>query len=225
LGLAVSAAGTPYMPGDVTGDGKVNIEDILMVRDFIFGVKEPDANQMAAMGQLMASGAPDIGVILGIRDIIFGVDGDDPPPPPPPPSDNKTPTTEQQSIIDRLRAEYPEGTPWDNSKSYDWYAVKEYAVFTGRGCAGFAFLVSDALFGTSAAAKKIENFNPSDLKVGDIIRINNNTHSVVVLQVKSDSVIITEGNYIVGGTGTIHWDRELPFSAIGKPGDYIYTRY
>ena len=35
--------------------------------------------------------------------------------------------------------------------------------------------------------------------------MNGNTHTVIVLEKKEDSVIIAEGNY----NGAIHWDREL----------------
>jgi len=60
------------VPGDVNGDGKVNIEDILLIRDVIFGLKELNA-QEAINVNVAADGKADINTILYIRDIIFGI--------------------------------------------------------------------------------------------------------------------------------------------------------
>lgn len=110
---------------------------------------------------------------------------------------------------------FPEGMRWTNDNYYAWRGGT-YSI--GFGCAGFAFAVSDAAFGDTTA--KIHK-DYDAIRVGDILRINNNTHSVIVLEVREDSVIVAEGNY----NASIHWGREIPKSALIDPSSYIMTRY
>ena len=120
-----------------------------------------------------------------------------------------------QSII-AMQAQYPEGMPWTNSDYRAWQG----GIFAGgHGCAGFAFMLSDAAFG-SLPARQLTQFTFSDVRVGDILRINDNTHSVVVLEVHSDHVVIAEGNY----NYSVHWGRTLTTSEV-LSADYIITRY
>lgn len=114
-----------------------------------------------------------------------------------------------------LKKKYPEGMPWTNA---DFYAWKGGIYSGGYGCAGFAFILSDAAFG-DLPARTHKNF--SKIKVGDILRINNDTHSVIVLEVRASSVIVAEGNY----NSSIHWGREISLSDIRKTGTYVMTRY
>ena len=58
------------MLGDVNADGVVNIDDLLLVRDFIFG-KVPGIVEAKACA-FHEDGRIDVGAILGIRDLIFG---------------------------------------------------------------------------------------------------------------------------------------------------------
>ena len=67
-----------------------------------------------------------------------------------------------------------------------------------------AFLLSDAAFG-DLPARMLTEFSFSDVSVGDILRINDDTHSVVVLEVHDDHVVIAEGNY----NRSVHWGRTL----------------
>ena len=78
--------------------------------------------------------------------------------------------------------------------------------------------MSDAAFGD---ARAVIHTDYSNVRVGDILRVNNDTHSVIVLEVKADSVVVAEGNY----NGSIHWGRELSKSQIIGAGSYIMTRY
>ncbi len=114
-----------------------------------------------------------------------------------------------------LKEQYPEGMSWTNDNTYAWKGGY-YSV--GAGCAGFAMLLSDAAFG-SAPARKLEEF--SHIRVGDIIRMNWDTHSVIVLEVREDSVIVAEGNY----NASIHWGREISLDEIRETGSYMMTRY
>lgn len=130
-------------------------------------------------------------------------------------------TFNEDSVHNRLlalAAEYPEGRSLTNSNyTYVWKNKLGYSKYTGKGCMGFAFMASDAAFGEDTPVYK--TYDLSKVKTGDILRINNNTHSVVVLDVYSDRVIICEGNY----NSSVHWGRTLLFSDIQF--NYILTRY
>ncbi len=78
--------------------------------------------------------------------------------------------------------------------------------------------MSDAAFG-NARATIHKDYN--NIKVGDILRVENDTHSVIVLEVRADSVVVAEGNY----NSSIHWGREIPKSRLIDPSSYIMTRY
>ena len=116
-----------------------------------------------------------------------------------------------------LKKKYPEGKKWTNDNVYLWYAIPG-ATYEMHGCAAFACIVSDAAFGKSRTATVVKKPKASSVRVGDILRVEGDTHSVVVLKVKSDHWVIAEGNY----NSSIHWGRELPKSTAI---DYLYTRY
>lgn len=115
-----------------------------------------------------------------------------------------------------MEKQYPEGTPFDNGNYYAWKG----GIFSGGyGCAGFAFMLSDAAFGSLPARKY---YDYSKIRVGDILRLNNDSHSVIVLYVNADSVTVAEGNY----NRKVHWRREISMSTIrnGQTA-YAMTRY
>lgn len=127
------------------------------------------------------------------------------------------PTQEQAyaSMI-ALKSQYPEGMPWTNDNFYAWRG----GIYSGGyGCAGFAFILSDAAFG-SLPARIIYNFSYEDVRVGDILRVNNDSHSVVVLQVNSTGIVIAEGNY----NSSIHWGRTMTKNQVLN-ATYLMTRY
>ncbi len=99
------------------------------------------------------------------------------------------------------QAEYPEGMTWTNDNYYGWNG----GIYSGGyGCAGFAFALSDAAFGNLPA--RILNEKTFDaIRPGDILRVSNDTHSVIVLQKFEDYVIVAEGNY----NSSIHWGRKF----------------
>lgn len=112
-----------------------------------------------------------------------------------------------------LQSSYPEGTRYTNSNSYSWHGGIYSA---GHGCAGFAFMLSDAAFG-NLPARKINDIN--QLRVGDIIRINDDTHSVIVIDLDGDEITVAEGNF----NSSVHWGRTLKKSTLEFT--YIMTRY
>lgn len=120
---------------------------------------------------------------------------------------------EVYSIIMALKADYPEGMKWNNDDLYISQALR----INGYGCAGFALICSDAAFGDLPATRH-ENFDA--IRVGDMVRIGD-YHSVVVLEKKSDSIIVAEGNY----NNAIHWGREITRDSLEEQGFYVDTRY
>lgn len=127
-------------------------------------------------------------------------------------------TTKEHEVYNTLIAQqtiFPEGMNWTD----DDYYIGRFGIYTkGTGCAAFAFYLSDAAFGDTEV---ITHNDYSDLKVGDILRVYNDTHSVIILEVGQDSVTVAEGNY----NSSIHWGRELSMSEIVDSKSYIMTRY
>ena len=123
--------------------------------------------------------------------------------------------------ITALKTKYPQGYKWDNSNEYVWGSSVAsglgYGKYTGRGCAAFAMMASDAAFGDIPAYKFTEK---KKIRVGDIIRINNDTHFVIVLKINGDSkYTIAEGNY----NSSVNWERVINLETTGF--NYGYTRY
>ena len=79
-------------------------------------------------------------------------------------------------------------------------------------------MLSDAAFGDALAE---QHTNYRQIQVGDIIRMDYNTHSVIVLAKNSTGVVVAEGNY----NSSIHWGRQISFSEIEETGTYVMTRY
>ncbi len=131
-----------------------------------------------------------------------------------PDSTSNNPTeAEVYDILVSFKSSYPEGMHWTNDDYYEWKG----GIFSGGyGCAGFAFILSDAAFGNNPARME---YDINAIRVGDILRINNNTHSVIVLAINGDTITIAEGNY----NDSIHWGRTLSKSSV--PYDYTLTRY
>lgn len=114
-----------------------------------------------------------------------------------------------------LKTKYPTGKKWNNDNYYRWNG----GIFSGGyGCAGFAFMLSDAAFG-SLKARKHKDFD--NIRVGDILRIKKDTHSVVVLEIKGDKITVAEGNF----NNAVKWGRTFTKKEIKQIGTYIITRY
>lgn len=120
----------------------------------------------------------------------------------------------QKSIMS-LKSSYPEGKRWTNDNYYKWDA----GIYSGGyGCYGFAFILSDEAFG-QLPARKHTDFN--SIRIGDIVRINKNTHSVVVTHIENNIVTLAEGNF----NSSIHWGRTMSSEELIGKADYIITRY
>lgn len=119
-----------------------------------------------------------------------------------------------QSIMS-LQSKYPTGTPWDNSNYYGWKA----GIYSGGyGCAGFAFMLSDNAFGSKKATK---HTNFDSIKVGDVVRYLNDTHSVIILKRNGETFTVAEGNL----NSAVYWGREITLSEFKNSGSYVLTRW
>jgi hypothetical protein len=114
-----------------------------------------------------------------------------------------------------LRPEYPHGMRWTNNQSYAWNG----GVYSrGYGCVAFAFILSDAAFGNLRARR---HYYFDNIRVGDIIRINNDTHSVIVLSINDNGITIAEGNF----NSSVYWGRTLSWRTLQNNINYVLTRY
>ena len=138
---------------------------------------------------------------------------------------------EVYAAMTNLQDKYPEGMTWTNFEPYGSRGeLGEYYRFQGGpvkgaglgvGCAAFAFLLSDEAFG-SLPSRTIDRggFGYEDIKVGDILRVNNNSHFVIVLQVSAGGVTVAEANY----NKSVHWGRTISADDI-MTADFLVTRY
>lgn len=134
------------------------------------------------------------------------------------PAQSVTNVTRENEVYNMLiaqKAVFPEGMSWTNDNYVSW---KGGTYSGGFGCSGFAFSLSDAAFGDARARKHTDYTN---IRVGDILRVDGDTHSVIVLEVRENSVIVAEGNY----NSSVHWGREISKSRLTGEGNYIMTRY
>lgn len=116
-----------------------------------------------------------------------------------------------------LKSTYPEGMKYTNNEGYT--TSYDNQIILAHGCHGFALQITDDIFET-ARYLRTSSFTMDDIKPGVVVRLKNDSHTIVVLEKKENTVVIAEGNYY----GTVHWGRELSYSEILE-GDYIITRY
>ncbi len=129
-----------------------------------------------------------------------------------------------------MKDELYEGMPWTNFQPYgnegEWGKYYRFqggpvkGASLGVGCAAFVFILSDEAFG-DLPARTIDRggFKYEDVKVGDILRVNN-SHFVIVLRVGSGGVTVAEGNY----NKSVHWGRVMSKSEVLN-ANFIVTRY
>ena len=118
-------------------------------------------------------------------------------------------------ILYGKKASYPEGCVWNRQSFYSW---KGGIYSGGYGCAGFAFLLSDAAFGSTPARV---HKNIGSIRVGDILRVDGDSHSVVVMKIVGSNIVIVEGNC----NGAVHWGRVITKSELSRTLNYVMTRY
>lgn len=133
------------------------------------------------------------------------------------------------------RDEYKEGTVWTDDEPYSdskgYYRWKGGTIdgknIVAVGCVAFAFILSDEAFGSLPARMYAAGgFTFEDIKVGDILRVNNDTHTVIVLETNDAGVVVAEGNISTGDhKGRIHWGRGISKEEVMSSTSHYITRY
>lgn len=118
-------------------------------------------------------------------------------------------------LIETLRPLYPDGMRWTNDNSY----YSPVLNMNGHGCAAFAFRCSDTVFGSLPISATHSDFDR--VRVGDIVRMDNNTHSVIVLEKHAGSITIAEGNY----NSEMRWGREVSRAELEAGHFTVRTRW
>ena len=131
----------------------------------------------------------------------------------------------------RDKTGYTEGSEWTDYVPYsgkgdDVYRWNGGAIggsnIVAVGCVAFAFTLSDAAFGRLPARMHANGaFKFEDIKVGDILRMNTDTHTVIVLKVSDTGVVVAEGN----NNGKVHWGRTIDKDTGMRDTSHYITRY
>ncbi|MDR0325640.1 MAG: hypothetical protein LBI19_06070 [Oscillospiraceae bacterium] len=125
------------------------------------------------------------------------------------------PAPDYAALMMALEEKYPTGTRYTNSTSYVWKGGFFHA---GKGCMAFAFMLSDAAFG-DVPARYCTDF--SELRVGDVVRINKDKHSVIILEMDGTTITVAEANY----NSAVLWGRTFTYQAFESAFNYALTRY
>lgn len=130
---------------------------------------------------------------------------------------------------------YKEGTIWTNDEPYSdskgYYRWKGGTLggtnIVAVGCVAFAFILSDEAFGSLPARMYAAgDFKYEDIKAGDILRVNNDAHTVIVLEANVAGVIVAEGNISTGDhKGKVHWRRAISKEEVMSSTSHYITRY
>ena len=130
---------------------------------------------------------------------------------------------------------FKEGTPWTDYEPYSdskgYYQWKGGPLdgknISAVGCVAFAFELSDTAFGSLPAEMYAPGeFTFEDIKPGDILRMNTDTHTVIVLEVNDVGIVVAEGNINTGDhEGKVHWGRTISKETVMKDTSHYITRY
>lgn len=119
------------------------------------------------------------------------------------------------NIMMSFQGAYPEGLRYTNDDYYQWHG----GIYRGGyGCAGFAFMLSDACFGNNKATML---YDVNAIRVGDVVRVNNDTHSVIVLKIENGVYTVAEANY----NSSVHWGRTFTYDQMASRFTNVMTRY
>ena len=121
------------------------------------------------------------------------------------------------AMLDELKEKYPDGSTWGTNDRWS-----SPVMGNGRECAGYAFMVSDKIFGNLPKRK----IDVQDIRPGDVIDIRTengeNFHwAIATSTVQDDGFIsVTSGNV----NGSVRWDSWYD-TDIENGYWNVYTRY
>lgn len=119
-----------------------------------------------------------------------------------------------------LQADYPDQQLWSKDIYYAW---KGGIYEGGYGGMAFLFMASDAIFG-DLPARMVQPVAYDALRPGDILRVKNNTHSVMVLEILENHITVAEVSTDRKGNSRVYWGRTLSKSVV-EEGNYVLSRY
>lgn len=130
-------------------------------------------------------------------------------------------------IMERQYVEgYTEGTPWDNSHTYrntveyDGYPAGCYGA---GGCFAFMMDMMEYASNYEYPIRVIKGTydNLPKLHIGDGVRVNNNSHSVLIIGINEDghTVTVAEGNF----NSSVHWGRVIDLADPNNGFTYLST--
>ncbi len=115
-----------------------------------------------------------------------------------------------------------------------WSNNCKYRQHGGYQCHGHALAVFDYLFGKCADCQE-KKTNINNLYVGDLVRIYNNSHTIVIQDIIGENVYFTDANVTIygGKANIIRWDAYMSKSQLASaltyiehaPGNTIKTLY
>ena len=115
-------------------------------------------------------------------------------------------------LLDDLQSDYPSYYQWDMTTTYT-----SQRLGVGSGNKGFAYMLSDKVFG-GMPANPIGD--PKDLRLGDVIALNNRSEYGVVWEVTSQSF-----SYVAcDSNGWVYWNNDMDLDELDG-NDIVYTRY
>lgn len=128
----------------------------------------------------------------------------------PPQPSAPTQLSDFDAKIEQLKLRFVQGMIWTNDN------IIMHKGGEHRGCSGFAMAAFQHFYG-DAKENKHTDFNA--IKVGDVIRINGDTHSVVVIAKDHEKFTLAEGNY----GGKVHWGRTVPVAEFRSSFNYAIS--
>ena len=137
-------------------------------------------------------------------------------------ADWEPPVTDESLVYQRIIAmesKYPTGTKTQWNETGEYHS-KGMGITALGGCTAFAYFLSDTAFGNYWGYRKIEHFKLENVRPGDILRINQDTHTVIVLEVRKESIVVAEGS----NSGIVCWNREYGKDVV-ESANYMITRY
>lgn len=87
----------------------------------------------------------------------------------------------------------------------------------GYQCHGFAAMLFYEIFGVRQSESEKDEEAPFNIKLGDLVRLNGDTHSAIVITVKGDSFTVAEANAGINGQNEscrISWGKSYSLSDI-----------
>ena len=116
------------------------------------------------------------------------------------------------NLIDDLQASYPNYDQWSVNTTYT-----SQRLGVGTGSRGFAYMISDKIFG-GMPANQIDD--PADLRLGDVISLNNGSEYGVVCEADEDTFTYVSCD----SSGWISWKNDMYRDDLDRY-DTVWTRY